>query len=126
MKGIETVLYGTSNCMDIIDKIISDFKLFKYSFDVKLILTEALTNAFKYGNDKDSSKPIYLKCFHENKYLQFEIEDCGKCEKKISIDDCCCENIFKDSGRGLFLIKSLSDKVEFKGNTLIIKKACSL
>lgn len=126
MKGTEIVLYGISNCMEIIDKVISDFKLFKYSFDVKLILTEALTNAFKHGNNEDSSKPIYLKCFHESKYVQFEIKDSGKSGQEISIDNYSYEDILKDSGRGLFLIKSIADKVEFKNNTLIIKKTCDL
>ncbi|WP_161487072.1 ATP-binding protein [Clostridium magnum] len=33
------------------------------------------------------------------------------------------EDLLKEHGRGLFLIKSLSDKVEFKGNSLLIQKS---
>lgn len=51
MKSNEFILYGLSKHKQIIDKITAELNASKYNFDIKLILTEALTNAFKHGNN---------------------------------------------------------------------------
>jgi len=124
MKSNEFILYGLSEYKQIIDKIISELNVSKYNFDIKLILTEALTNAFKHGNNMNVDKPIYLRYLYNNSSVKFEIEDCGTGFKNLIINEQLEEeNILEDQGRGLFLIKNFSDHIELKQNTLIIQKS---
>lgn len=124
MKSNEFILYGLSQYKQIINKIIDELNTSKYNFDIKLILTEALTNAFKHGNNMRTDKPIYLKYIYDNSRVQFQIKDCGTGLKDTIIDkQLDDENILEDKGRGLFLIKNLSDHIELKHNTLIIEKS---
>lgn len=123
MKSNEFILYGLSDHKQIIDKIIAELNAYQYNFDIRLILTEALTNAFKHGNNMNVNKPIHLRYFYNGTSVKFEIRDSGTgFENVIVHEQLQDENLLSDSGRGLFLIKSLSDKIEFRQNTLIIQK----
>lgn len=127
MKSNEFIFYGLSEHKKAIDRIIAELNAHKQDFDIRLILTEALTNAFKHGNGMNVNKPIYLKYFYNDKSVKFEISDSGTGFENVIIqeqqED---EDLLSDSGRGLFLIKSLSDKIELKKNTLIIQKCLSV
>lgn len=119
----EIILYGLKNYMKAIDNIIQELDLWKHEFDIRLILTEALTNAFKHGNNSDCLKPIYLRYSCINRILKIVVQDSGDEEKFICIpDNISEEDILDAKGRGLFLINSVADSVEFKGNSLIICK----
>ncbi|SHH02533.1 ATP-binding protein [Tepidibacter thalassicus] len=123
MKRKEFVLYGLDKHKEIINKIIEDLNAFDYSFDIKLMLTEALTNAFKHGNSSSEDKPIYLRYNYNGMSIEFEIEDCGRGFEKVVIpDEISSENLLNDCGRGLFIINCIADKIEFKNSTLIIQK----
>jgi serine/threonine-protein kinase RsbW len=127
MKSNEFIFYGLSEHKKVIDKIIAELNAYKQDFDIRLILTEALTNAFKHGNSMNENEPIYLRYFYNGKSVKFEISDSGTGLENIIIEDQKNdENLLSDSGRGLFLIKSLSDKIELKKNTLIIQKGLSV
>ena len=126
MKSNEFILYGLSEHKQIIDKIIAELNAYQYNFDIRLILTEALTNAFKHGNNMNVNKPIYLRYFYNDTSVKFEISDSGTGFENVIIhEQLQDENLLCDGGRGLFLIKSLSDKIEFRKNTLIIQKCLS-
>ncbi|PAB59532.1 ATP-binding protein [Anaeromicrobium sediminis] len=123
MKKREFVLYDLTQYKKIIEEVIRDLNASEYYFDIKLILTEALTNAYKHGNKSNNKKSIYLRYFYNNNELKFEIEDSGSNQKNITIpNEISDENLLDGSGRGLFLIKSMADNVEYKGNMLIIQK----
>ncbi|AWI06497.1 ATP-binding protein [Clostridium drakei] len=123
MKSNEFILYGLSEYKKVIDKVISELNASQYDFDIKLILTEALTNAFKHGNNMNKDKPIYLRYLYNNSNVKFEIQDCGTGLKNVIINDNLGnEDILEDKGRGLFIIKNLSDNIELKPNMLIIEK----
>jgi len=122
IKNAQT-LYGISNYNTVIEDVIKALNAYDYYFDIKLILTEALLNAFKHGNKSDKTKPINLFYNFDGKYLNFKITSCEKFLPKINIPESVSnEDLLKEHGRGLFLIKSLSDKVEFKDNSLLIQK----
>jgi serine/threonine-protein kinase RsbW len=122
IKRDEYILYGLEKYKEVIDKIIADIQAFHEDFNIRVMLTEALTNAFKHGNNSSSDKPIYLRYIYNGKIIKFEIEDSGTGVGNITIlDEMSDENLLRDSGRGLFLIKSMTDKMEFVGNTLIIQ-----
>lgn len=116
-------LYGIDNHNEVIDDVIKKLNAYDYYFDIKLILTEALLNAFEHGNKNDKTKPINLFYNFDGKYLNFKITSSEKCLPQIIIPKSVNnENLLKEHGRGLFLINSLSDKVEFKDNSLFIQK----
>lgn len=123
MKRNEYILYGLDKHKEVIDEIISNLDTENDNFDVRLILTEALSNAFKHGNNNCVDKPIYLKSIYNRKSIKFEIEDSGTGFSSGNIPkEILDENILDNCGRGLFLIKSIADKIELTKNTLIIQK----
>lgn len=127
MNCNEFILYGLSKHKQIIDKIITELNAYRYNFDIRLILTEGLSNAFKHGNKMNAAKPIYLKYFYNGTSVKFEIKDCGTgMENAIIDEEAQNENLLMEGGRGLFLIRTLSDKMELKQNTLIVQKCLSI
>ncbi len=123
MKKNEFILYGLKNHKEVIDKIIKDLNLLEDCFDIKLILTEALTNAFKHGNKSNDKKPIYLRYIYHDTTIEFEIEDCGNGFENLTIPNQLVEeDLLNDHGRGLFLINCMADKMEFRNNILVIQK----
>lgn len=122
-KTKEIILYGLSELKQIIDKVIKELNVCEYYFDIRLILTEGLSNAFKHGNKGCVSKPIYLRYCHEGDMLKFEIEDSGMgFQENYILNEFNEEDLLSESGRGLFIIKSLVDKIDINKNTLIIQK----
>jgi len=124
MKKKEFILYGLARHKEIIQKIITDLNILEHCFDIKLMLTEALTNAFKHGNKGNVDKPIYLRYAYDGIEVWFEIEDSGTGFENYTIpEEPANECLLSDSGRGLFLIKCIADKIELRQNTLIIQKS---
>lgn len=94
-------------------------------YDIKLILSELFVNAFIHGNKQDPSKKITVQYFIGEKKLILSIGDEGSgFDYKNMRDPAADENIVKMSGRGLFLVKHLSDGINFneKGNVITIEK----
>lgn len=122
-KNGEFVLYGLQDYISVIDEIIEELNLCEFQFDIRLILTEGLTNAFKHGNKESNLLPIYLQyTFYEDEII-FEIVDSGSESNYVIIpNDIIEDDILVGSGRGLFLINCYSDEVHMEGNKLTIKK----
>lgn len=121
----EMVLYGLKDYEKTIDRVIKELHYEHNYFNMKLILTESLSNAFSHGNNADSSKPIYLRYYSNKEIIKLEIEDSGlESKDKIKLVDLkkFSEDIgISERGRGLFLISCFSDNMEFRNNTLIIQ-----
>lgn len=123
MTKNEFILYGLIHHQEIIDKIISDLKAFDHDFDIRLILTEALTNAFQHGNQNSIDKPIYLRYCYGSENMKFEIEDTGSGLGDLTIPkELPEEQILNARGKGLFLINCIADEIEHRKNVLIIRK----
>ncbi|MBL7071636.1 MAG: ATP-binding protein [Candidatus Omnitrophica bacterium] len=95
-------------------------------FDIRLSFEEALRNAIEHGNDykKDLSVAVAYEVDAES--IEIEIEDQGRgFDVKKVADPRDEENIMKESGRGVFLIYKLMDKVRYnkKGNKIIMSKS---
>jgi serine/threonine-protein kinase RsbW len=125
IKG-KSVLYGLDSLDTKLDSIIDELGLEKYRFETKLILIEAVTNAFIHGNNRDISKPISISFNLEGSLLKIDVTDCGRgfntLQVREDIDD---KDILSESGRGLYLINCYTDEVEFKGSSIIMKKYVS-
>ncbi|NTV91540.1 MAG: ATP-binding protein [Clostridiales bacterium] len=114
--------------MNIIEQITSEVGIEKGTddcFDIMLMISEALTNAFKHGNKGNRTKPIYLRYSFSGSTLRIEVEDAGDGNGHIMIPgDIADDSILENNGRGLFIIFSLADKVEFMKNVMVIEKKC--
>ena len=115
--------YGVDNISEKLDVIIKPLSLKKQYFEIKLIIIEAINNAFIHGNNSDKNKPISLQWeFKENLFI-VSVTDCGDGVKNLNNNKEINEdNILEECGRGLYIISSYADEMKFEGNSIIIKK----
>ena len=91
-------------------------------------LTEALSNAIRYGNGTDPHKRVRMEIEVREQSLTARITDegCGF-DPDCVPDPTTPQNLLKPGGRGLFLMKKLLDEVRYndRGNsvTLVLRFA---
>jgi serine/threonine-protein kinase RsbW len=84
---------------------------------VMISLTEAVNNAIIHGNGSDPQKRVHITCQLLPGWALFLIQDEGKGFDPARLENPLKgENLLRDSGRGVFLMKTLMDKVEFEVN----------
>ncbi|HDZ68813.1 MAG TPA: ATP-binding protein [Phycisphaerales bacterium] len=92
-------------------------------FAVHLALEEALINAVEHGNKMDSDKKLKIDYSVDPDKIEIYVTDDGSGFKPNAVPDPRYgENLYKTGGRGLFLIRSYMDVVEFneRGNRMHI------
>ena len=90
--------------------------------NIMIAVTEAVNNAIKHGNNGNKSKNVYLSLSLEESLIKFVVMDEGSGFNYESLPDPTApENLEKPGGRGIFLMKHLSDEVEFKDNGRIVE-----
>jgi len=85
--------------------------------NIMVAVTESVNNAIRHGNKLDKEKNVTLSalCDQESNLLRFVIEDEGPgFDFEHLADPTAPENLDKLGGRGIFLMKHLSDEVSFK------------
>ncbi len=119
----------SSQSEGVITKILSKMEDLKFSkddiFAAHLGLEEAVINCVKHGNKSDPTKKITIEYHIEPDKAVVSMMDEGEGFKPDSIPDPTeGSNIYKTGGRGLFLIRSYMDKVNFnkKGNCICMTK----
>ena len=83
------------------------------SLNVPVALTEAIANAMLRGNGEDVAKEVRVRAEVSEVRLVIEVEDEGA---GFDLDACCedpttPENLEREDGRGLFLMRTLMDEV---------------
>jgi len=82
--------------------------------NILVAITEAVNNAIQHGNENDKEKTVRLTCNSGPSEISFIIEDEGKgFDFNTLPDPTSNENILKPNGRGIFLMKHLSDVLKF-------------
>jgi serine/threonine-protein kinase RsbW len=82
--------------------------------NIMVAVTESVNNAIRHGNKFDKDKNVLLSLFVDEDRLRFEIEDEGPGFDFTNLNDPTApENIENPGGRGIFLMRNLSDEVEF-------------
>ncbi len=77
--------------------------------------TEAVNNAIIHGNKSNPRKLVHITCQLSGQVLTMTVRDSGKGFDPAGLANPLEEeNLLKESGRGIFLIRSLVDGVEFK------------
>ena len=84
------------------------------ALNVPVALTEALSNAILRGNGEDRRKHVRVRASVDDRELVMEVTDEGK---GFDFDSCMAdptapENLAKEDGRGLYLMRRLMDRVE--------------
>ena len=80
-----------------------------------LSVTEATTNAIIHANKSDKEKKVKITVNVEEKKLIICIKDEGSGFDPQNVPDPTApENLLKDSGRGLYLMKVYMDEVKYK------------
>lgn len=80
---------------------------------------EAVNNAIIHGNKSDETKFVEVEMSLDYNYLEVTVKDEGKGFRPYEVPDPTMpENIEMVNGRGIYLMKSLTDEIEFnkKGN----------
>ncbi len=85
--------------------------------NVMVAITESVLNAMNHGNQNDPSKMVTIKLGISNDVLSIEVMDEGQGFDYDNLPDPTApENLEKTSGRGIFIIRNLSDELEFENN----------
>lgn len=83
--------------------------------NIMISVTECISNAIVHGNENDAQKMVHLELYLQPGVLSFCIEDEGQGFDFTSLPDPTApENLEKTSGRGIFLMRQLSDEVKFE------------
>lgn len=120
MKSIKISIPSLIENIKIIESFIDNAKeSFEINDDIygniMISVTECISNAILHGNQSDKNKLVHLELKMEDDQLKFIIQDEGPGFDLDSLPDPTSpENIEKPGGRGIFLIRHLSDDVKFE------------
>jgi serine/threonine-protein kinase RsbW len=107
----------------LIDDVRTRYNISEDTFGNMLVaITEAVTNAIYHGNKGDSSKKVHVKYALSNHNLSFTITDQGPGFDYYNLPDPTApENLEKECGRGIFLMKHLTDQLIFSDNGRVVE-----
>ncbi len=120
MKSIKISIPSLIENIQIIESFIDNAKdSFEINDDlygnIMISVTECISNAIVHGNQSDSGKLVHLELQMDAGLLRCSIEDEGTGFDFNQLPDPTDpENIEKVGGRGIFLMKHLSDEVKFE------------
>jgi serine/threonine-protein kinase RsbW len=92
---------------------------------MKLTITELLANAIGHGNKDDHSKKVILGHIVETGVTTVAVMDEGAGFNPLEVPNPTLpENLTKDHGRGLYIIRNYVDEIHFNehGNRILIRK----
>lgn len=94
-------------------------------FNLMIAITEGINNAISHGNKYNVDKKVLFSVSANQEEINVTIHDEGVGFNPEDVPDPRApENVMKDSGRGIFIIKSLMSEVSYDfshGTTLIFK-----
>ncbi len=95
----------------------------RLQFNLRVALAEALANAIAYGNRANPAKPVDVCVTIAPDALTILVTDSGMGFDPAAVPDPTRpENLERDDGRGLFVLRHLVDQLEFndKGNQICL------
>ena len=128
MKSIKISIPSLIENIRIIESFIDNAReKFKINDDIygniMISVTECVSNAIIHGNKKDKKKVVNIELRFLDDQVRFIIEDQGEgFDFQTLKDPTSPEQIQKPGGRGVFIMKHLSDEVRFEdeGRTTIL------
>ena len=120
MKSIKITIPSLIDNIQVIESFIDNAKEeFEINDDlygnIMISVTECISNAIVHGNQSNPDKMVHLQLYMEPGLLRCSIEDEGMGFDFSNLPDPTePENIEKIGGRGIFLMRHLSDEVKFE------------
>jgi len=101
----------------LIDKVCTNVGVNEDAYgNVLIAVTEAVNNAIQHGNRENEELSIDVSVKDNQNKVCFSVKDEGVGFDFENLPDPTSpENLLKENGRGIFLMRSLADKVEFTG-----------
>lgn len=95
--------------------------------DIAISVSELVNNAISHGNETTSSLSVKVLVTRKNSDVLITVVDEGTGFNPEEIEDPIADNnLLKEVGRGIFIVRSLMDKVDIdatdKGTTITITK----
>ena len=94
---------------------------------LNVVLTEALVNAIKHANTSEPDREVRIRINVSDRELVIRVFDNGQGFNLDVVPQGICPDPLEEKGRGIFIIRSLMDSVEYKrangGNVLEMRKA---
>lgn len=89
--------------------------------NVLIAVSEAVNNAIQHGNKNNPEAKVEIKVANQGNTFCIQVKDQGPGFSYQDLPDPTApENLLKDSGRGVFLMKNLADEVEFQNTGSIV------
>lgn len=112
---IASELKNITEVEKLIDKICEQRKVSEDAYgNILIAVTEAVNNAVIHGNCFQKGEPVQISVTESANGLCFSVKDQGKgFDFEHLPDPTAPENLEKENGRGIFLIKNLADSLEF-------------
>ena len=91
--------------------------------EIELALSEALVNAIVHGNQQDPRKRVYVNCrCTTDGEVSITVEDEGHGFENDAVPDPTSpENLLRTHGRGIYLIRTLMDEVDFEQGGSVVR-----
>lgn len=107
----------------LIDELCDKYKVREEHYgNILIALTEAVNNAIYHGNKQDPEKTVSVQYEADKDRFYFRIEDDGPGFDFENVPDPTSpENLEKPNGRGVFLMKHLSDELTFQDDGRIVE-----
>jgi serine/threonine-protein kinase RsbW len=123
--SISSEMEQLSRAESLIDKVCNTFQVNDdYYGNILIAVTEAVNNAIIHGNKQDSSKTVNITVAKGIDQFEVMVEDQGAgFDLEALPDPTAPENLEKENGRGIFLMKNLAEQVEFEdsGRKVILR-----
>jgi serine/threonine-protein kinase RsbW len=99
----------------VIDDVCEQYKVNEDRYgNILIAVTEAVNNAIQHGNNNNPEKSVTINYNIDSISITFCICDEGNGFDHVNLPDPTApENIDKINGRGIFLMKNLSDNIQF-------------
>jgi len=96
------------------------------TFELKVVLSEAITNAVVHGNKENEKEKISIKITLTDRTIVIRVKDNGRgfnWQQRLESDDL-PEDDFAESGRGIALIRAYGYRITFnrEGNVMFLEK----
>ena len=122
MNSIKIQIPSLSENIRIVESFIDNAKD-KYQINddiygnIMIAVTESVNNAIKHGNNSMKDRNVELSLNFDDSTLKFVVSDQGDGFDYQNLPDPTApENLDKPGGRGIFLMRHLSDEVSFQNN----------
>jgi serine/threonine-protein kinase RsbW len=112
--AVEYVMRRCNSCAEVARRLNLNFRVG---------LTEAISNAMLYGNGDDPTKRVRVEVSMGPEAITVQVTDEGTGFDPLGVPDPTCpENLLREGGRGIFLMRALMDDVQYndRGNSVTL------